>query len=88
MGMSDRLKPGKSRFDSCGFRCGRCEETGYFGTVFGSIEPRHTCLARVLCPLDRGRGVAATSLASNQVSWVQSPPSARVRRCEEEGYFD
>ena len=36
----------------------------------------------------RGRGVAGTCLASNQVSWVRSPPSARVRRCEEEGYFE
>src|SRR3954454_25317860 len=36
----------------------------------------------------RGRGVAGTSLASTQMSWVRSPPSARVRRCEEEGYFD
>jgi hypothetical protein len=35
----------------------------------------------------RGRGVAGTCLASNQVSWVRSPPSARVRRCEEAGYF-
>jgi hypothetical protein len=79
MGMSDRSKPGRQqvRVLRVPRRVMRSGGLLHPDGVCSSERAAESCRAQVLT-CSRGRGVAATCLASNQVSWVRSPPSARA----------